>query len=62
VDPAQQQPLIDHPHLDDLLPLLVCPVDHVPLEHDGAVLRCGSCGRSFPVEDGIPNLVVEDDR
>ncbi len=44
---------------DELLQLLVCPVDYASLEVVGSSLRCTSCGRVFPVEDGIPNMLVE---
>jgi uncharacterized protein YbaR (Trm112 family) len=46
----------------DLLNLLVCPVDKAELELDGTTLVCTSCGRRYPIEDGIPNMLVEDDR
>jgi len=44
----------------DLLALLVCPVDHATLELHDSDLVCTKCGRSYPVVDGIPNMVVED--
>jgi uncharacterized protein YbaR (Trm112 family) len=44
----------------DLLALLVCPVDHAALELEDSALVCTECGRSYPVVDGIPNMVVED--
>jgi uncharacterized protein YbaR (Trm112 family) len=43
----------------DLLAILVCPVDHNSLAIEGNDLVCASCGRHYPVADGIPNLVVE---
>ncbi|HET8583535.1 MAG TPA: Trm112 family protein [Jatrophihabitans sp.] len=48
-----------------LLELLACPSDdHAPLREesrDGAdVLVCTSCKSSFPIEDGIPVLLVDD--
>jgi uncharacterized protein YbaR (Trm112 family) len=43
----------------ELLALLVCPVDHAELEVKCSQLVCTQCGRSFPIEDGIPNMVVE---
>ena len=45
----------------ELLELLVCPVDHAELEIAGDALRCTQCGRLFPVQDGIPNMLVETD-
>jgi uncharacterized protein YbaR (Trm112 family) len=46
----------------DLLNLLVCPVDKAELRLDGTVLVCTTCQRRYPIEDGIPNMLVEDDR
>jgi uncharacterized protein len=46
----------------DLLDLLVCPVDKAELSLDGTVLTCTSCGRRYPIEHGIPNMLVEEDR
>lgn len=43
-----------------LLAMLVCPVDKADLRLDGASLTCLRCGRTYPVEDGIPNMLVED--
>jgi uncharacterized protein YbaR (Trm112 family) len=45
----------------DLLELLACPVDHSPvlLESDG--LRCTECGRRFPIENGVPNMLIDDE-
>ena len=47
---------------DALLELLVCPVDHTTLRRDGRALRCETCHRRFPIEDGIPTLLIEDER
>lgn len=49
----------------ELLALLACPSDdHAPLreeKRDGKdVLVCMHCASSFPVEDGIPVLLVDD--
>ena len=46
----------------DLLDLLVCPVDKADLRLDGTTLTCTECGRTYPIEDGIPNMLVEEDR
>ncbi len=40
----------------DLLDVLACPGCGGPLRTAEAALRCGGCGRSFPVSDGIPDL------
>ncbi|MCC6943917.1 MAG: Trm112 family protein [Thermomicrobiales bacterium] len=43
----------------ELLDLLVCPIDHANLEIAGDSLRCTRCGRVYPVQDGIPNMLVD---
>ena len=48
-----------------LLELLACPSDdHAPLREevrDGAeILVCTFCASSFPIEDGIPVLLLDD--
>jgi uncharacterized protein YbaR (Trm112 family) len=43
----------------DLLALLVCPVDHEKLDLRDSSLICTKCGRSYPIVDGIPNMVVD---
>ncbi len=42
-----------------LLDRLVCPVDHQPVKLDGQELVCTVCARRYPIEAGIPNMVVE---
>lgn len=48
-----------------LLEILACPsADHAPLREDtveGAdVLVCTVCRTSYPIEDGIPVLLIDD--
>jgi uncharacterized protein YbaR (Trm112 family) len=43
-----------------LLEILVCPVDHAPVTDEGAHLVCGTCGRRYPVRDGIPVMLVSE--
>ncbi|CAA9564116.1 MAG: hypothetical protein AVDCRST_MAG43-2174 [uncultured Thermomicrobiales bacterium] len=43
----------------DLLDILVCPVDHGKLEVGAGSLTCTICQRTFTVEDGIPDMVVD---
>jgi uncharacterized protein len=45
----------------DLLAILVCPVDKQDLRLEATRLICTVCGRSYPIEDGIPNMLVEDE-
>jgi uncharacterized protein YbaR (Trm112 family) len=42
----------------ELLEILACPVDHAPVIDEGTALRCGRCGRRYPVRDGIPVMLV----
>ncbi|CAA9551486.1 MAG: hypothetical protein AVDCRST_MAG70-963 [uncultured Thermomicrobiales bacterium] len=43
-----------------LLAILVCPIDKGDLSLDGATLTCQICGRIYPIEDGIPNMLVDE--
>lgn len=51
------------PHLMDVL---ACPADRGPLragsrtDPDAAALTCTRCGRSYPVRDGIPVLLLSE--
>ncbi len=49
------------PIAPDLLALLVCPVDHADLRLQAQSLVCTVCGRVYPIEDGIPNMLVQDE-
>ena len=46
------------PILPQLLALLVCPLDKAALRQEGDRLICTQCGRAYPVEDGIPNMLA----
>jgi len=45
-----------------LAAILVCPVDKSDLSEDEATshLVCTECGRRYPVQDGIPVMLVEE--
>jgi uncharacterized protein len=50
-----------------LVDILACPSDdHAPLQAgtpddpDADVLTCTSCGRRYPVQDGIPVLLLDE--
>jgi uncharacterized protein YbaR (Trm112 family) len=57
---------------EELMEILCCPVDKHELEleidaQDGpeilaGQLVCTECGESYPIEDGIPNLLPPDMR
>ncbi len=44
----------------DLLDILVCPIDKSPVRLEGETLVCTECGRVYPIVDGIPNMLVEE--
>jgi uncharacterized protein YbaR (Trm112 family) len=44
----------------ELLALLVCPVDKAVLREEVSVLVCTECDRRYPVDDGIPNMLVDE--
>lgn len=44
----------------DLFDILVCPVDKHDLRLDGTVLACPECGRRYPIADGIPSMLVDE--
>ncbi len=44
---------------EELIRLLVCPIDHAALRVEGSDLVCTQCERRYPVEEGIPNMLVE---
>ncbi len=44
----------------ELLSILACPVDHAAVRDEGGALVCSSCGRRYPVRDGIPVMLVEE--
>lgn len=45
----------------DLLEILVCPIDKAKVELKGNSLVCSVCGRIYPIENGIPNMLAEDE-
>ncbi len=46
----------------ELLDILACPLckTGVTLLPDGSGLRCGACGRVYPVRNDIPVMLVEE--
>lgn len=43
-----------------LMDILACPAeDHGPLRVEADLLVCTVCGRRYPVEDGIPVLLLD---
>lgn len=44
----------------ELLEILACPADKQPVTLEDDFLVCHSCGRRYPVEDGIPIMLIEE--
>ncbi len=44
----------------ELLEILACPSDKQPVELQGDFLVCHTCGRRYPIEDGIPIMLIEE--
>jgi uncharacterized protein YbaR (Trm112 family) len=44
---------------EDLLAILVCPIDKAKLELQGPELVCTKCGRHFEIVNGIPNMLID---
>ena len=51
---AAEQPVIS----ERLLELLVCPVDKASLRLQESTLVCTACHRVYPIEQGIPQMLV----
>jgi len=50
-----------------LLDVLACPAEHhapldlgAPGDPDAPALTCSQCGRTFPIRDGIPVLLLDE--
>ncbi len=44
----------------ELLEILACPACKAEVHPEGERLACISCGRRYPVRDGIPVMLVEE--
>jgi len=44
---------------EDLLDALVCPVCRTAVVLTCQSLKCGQCGRVYPIEDDIPIMLVD---
>jgi uncharacterized protein len=51
----------DIPLSEVLIEVLVCPRDHADLRLDGNELICVRCGERYPIEDGVPNMLIDRD-
>ena len=43
-----------------LLEILACPVDHAAVRETEERLVCTSCGRRYPIRDGIPVMLIDE--
>lgn len=43
----------------ELLDMLVCPVDHGNVTEEEGFVVCSTCGRRYPVTEGIPVMLVD---
>lgn len=44
----------------DLLDILACPACKTKVVLEGERLVCASCGRKYPIRDGIPVMLIEE--
>jgi len=45
---------------EELLKILACPLCKTDVKLEGDKLVCVSCGRRYPIKDGIPVMLVEE--
>ncbi len=46
----------------ELLNILACPICKQPIEEKGDELVCHACKKAYPVNNGIPVMLVENAR
>ena len=44
----------------ELLDILACPLDKTPVRLEGERLICDTCGRRYPIRDGIPVMLIDE--
>ncbi len=44
----------------ELLDILICPVCRGSVKEENGKIVCSSCGRRYPVEDGIPVMLADE--
>lgn len=44
----------------ELLDILACPVCKTEVKLEGEKIVCTSCGRKYPIRDGIPVMLVDE--
>ena len=45
---------------EEFLSLLACPACKTSVRREGDRLVCGTCGRRYPIRDGIPVMLIEE--
>jgi uncharacterized protein YbaR (Trm112 family) len=45
---------------EEFLSLLACPVCKTGVRREGEQLICDTCGRRYPIRDGIPVMLVDE--
>ena len=44
----------------ELLSILACPACKTPIRLEGDRLICDTCGRRYPILDGIPVMLIDE--
>lgn len=44
----------------ELLDLLCCPADKSDVVEEGGKIVCKKCGRHYPIQNGIPIMLIEE--
>jgi uncharacterized protein len=62
---SQNSPIIGESEMQgkEILEILVCPAEdhgHLSKSESGSSIECQSCGRCFPIVDGIPVLLLDE--
>lgn len=60
MSPIEKQSESQSPIPEALLEILVCPLGRAPLRLEGETLVCTKCGLTYSIENGIPNMLIEE--
>lgn len=52
--------MTDHAIDKELLEILACPVDKAPVVLRDDRIVCTTCGRRYPIRDGIPVMLIDE--
>ena len=44
----------------ELLDILVCPICKVNLSVEDRAVLCKECGRTYPVKEGVPDMLIDE--